>query len=57
MELFFLMYVTILFPPDLLGAFFLVPPHEEIVMLRFGKYIRTIRKPGINWIHPLGREL
>lgn len=51
------MYVTILFPPDLLGAFFLVPPHEEIVMLRFGKYIRTIRKPGINWIHPLGREL
>lgn len=57
MGLLLVIFVSIIFPPVLLGGFFIVPPRQEIVVLRFGKYTKTITKPGINWIHPTGREL
>lgn len=49
--------VTVVFPPILLLGFFVVNPREELVVLRFGKYVRTITEPGIRWSHPVGREL
>lgn len=57
MELFLVLLVTILFPPVLLFGFFVVNPREEIVVLRFGKYVTTLKTQGIRWIHPVGRTL
>lgn len=57
MELFLVVLFSILFPPLLLGGFFIVHPREEIVVLRFGKYVTTLRTQGIRWIHPIGRTL
>jgi regulator of protease activity HflC (stomatin/prohibitin superfamily) len=57
MELFLVVLFTILFPPILLFGFFVVNPREEIVVLRFGKYVATLRSQGIRWIHPVGRSL
>ncbi|MDA1231590.1 MAG: SPFH domain-containing protein [Planctomycetota bacterium] len=41
----------------LLFGFVIVNPREEIVVLRFGKFVTTLRKQGICWIHPVGRNL
>ena len=41
----------------LLFGFIIVNPREEIVVLRFGKFVTTLRKQGICWIHPVGRAL
>jgi len=57
MELFLVLLVTIVFPPILLFGFFVVNPREEIVVLRFGKYVTTLKTQGIRWIHPVGRTL
>lgn len=57
MELSLVVLVTILFPPILLFGFFVVNPREEIVVLRFGKYVTTLTSQGIRWIHPVGRSL
>jgi regulator of protease activity HflC (stomatin/prohibitin superfamily) len=57
MELFLVVLFTLIFPPILLFGFFVVQPREEIVVLRFGKYVVTLRTPGIRWIHPVGRTL
>ena len=57
MEMFLVLLVTILFPPVLLFGFFVVNPREEIVVLRFGKYVTTLKTQGIRWIHPVGRAL
>ncbi len=57
MELFLVLLFTILFPPILLFGFFIVSPREEIVALRFGKYVTTFKTQGIRWIHPVGRSL
>lgn len=57
MELFLVLLVTIIFPPILLFGFFVVNPREEIVVLRFGKFVTTIKSQGIRWIHPVGRVL
>ncbi len=57
MEMFLVVLVSILFPPILLAGFFVVNPREEIVVLRFGKYVTTLRTQGIRWIHPVGRKL
>jgi regulator of protease activity HflC (stomatin/prohibitin superfamily) len=57
MELFLVILVSIVFPPILLLGFFVVNPREEIVVLRFGKYVTTLRSQGIRWIHPVGRTL
>ncbi|MDP6361259.1 MAG: SPFH domain-containing protein [Planctomycetota bacterium] len=57
MELFLVVFVTIIFPPILLWGFFVVNPREEMVILRFGKYVTTLKTQGIRWIHPVGRSL
>ncbi len=57
MEFALVVIVTIIFPPILLFGFFVVNPREEMVVLRFGKYIGTLRSEGIRWIHPVGRSL
>ncbi|MHB8969809.1 MAG: SPFH domain-containing protein [Pirellulaceae bacterium] len=57
MELLLVIIVSIVFPPILLAGFFIVNPREEIVVLRFGKYVTTLRTQGIRWIHPVGRRL
>ncbi len=49
--------LTILCPPLLLFGFFVVNPREEVVVLRFGKYVTTLKNQGICWIHPVGRRL
>jgi regulator of protease activity HflC (stomatin/prohibitin superfamily) len=46
-----------IFPPILLFGFFVVNPREEMVILRFGKYVTTLKTQGIRWIHPVGRSL
>jgi regulator of protease activity HflC (stomatin/prohibitin superfamily) len=46
-----------LFPPLLLFGFFIVNPREEVVVLRFGKFVTTLKRQGICWIHPVGRAL
>lgn len=57
MEIFLIVTVTILFPPILLFGFYIVHPREEVVVLSFGKYVTTHKKQGINWMHPVGRDL
>ncbi len=57
MELFLVVLVTVFFPPILLFGFFVVNPREEIVVLRFGKFVTTLTSQGIRWIHPVGRAL
>ncbi len=57
MELFLVLLFTIIFPPILLCGFFVVNPRQEIVVLRFGKYVTTLKTQGIRWIHPVGRAL
>jgi regulator of protease activity HflC (stomatin/prohibitin superfamily) len=57
MEFLLVIAVTIMFPPILFFGFFVVNPREEIVVLRFGKYVGTIAEQGIRWIHPVGRSL
>jgi Membrane protease subunits, stomatin/prohibitin homologs len=57
MELFLVVLVSILCPPVLLWGFFVVNPREEIVVVRFGKYVTTLKSQGICWIHPVGRRL
>lgn len=49
--------VSIIFPPILLGGFFIVNPNEEVVLISFGEYLHTFKREGINWAHPLGRIL
>jgi regulator of protease activity HflC (stomatin/prohibitin superfamily) len=41
----------------LLFGFIVVNPREEIVVLRFGKFVTVLKKQGICWIHPVGRTL
>lgn len=57
MELGLVLLFSILFPPILLFGFFIVNPREEIVVLRFGKFVTTLKSQGIRWIHPIGRAL
>jgi len=57
MGLFLIVLVTIFFPPILLFGFYIVNPREEVVVLSFGKYVTTHTRAGINWMHPVGRQL
>jgi regulator of protease activity HflC (stomatin/prohibitin superfamily) len=57
LELFLVIFLSIFFFPILLFGFFVVNPREEIVVLRFGKYVTTLKAQGIRWIHPVGRSL
>jgi len=56
-EFWIVVIVSILFPPILLAGFIILGPRHEIVVLRFGKYVKTLKKQGICWIHPVGRQL
>ena len=47
MELFLVVLVTTIFPPILIFGFFVVNPRQEIVVLRFGKYVTTLKTQGI----------
>jgi regulator of protease activity HflC (stomatin/prohibitin superfamily) len=57
LEMLLVVVLTIVFPPLLLFGFFIVNPREEVVVLRFGKYVTTLKRQGICWIHPVGRAL
>ncbi|MFO0918560.1 MAG: SPFH domain-containing protein [Planctomycetaceae bacterium] len=57
LEILLIVVFSILFPPILLFGFFIINPREEIVVLRFGKYVSTLKTQGIRWIHPVGRWL
>ena len=57
MEFWLVLLVSCLFPPVLLFGFIVVNPREEIVVLRFGKFVAILRNQGIRWIHPVGRAL
>ncbi len=55
---FFLIFIgTIIFPPILFFGFYIVRPREEAVILSFGKYVGVDKRSGINWRHPIGREI
>ncbi len=41
----------------LLIGLFVVHPREEVVILRFGKYKKTVKTAGIRWANPIGRKL
>ena len=43
MELYLVVFFTLVFPPILLFGFFVVQSREEIVVLRFGKYVATLK--------------
>lgn len=57
MEFWLVVLVTVFFPPILLFGFFIVNPREEMVVLRFGKYVGTVQHEGIRWVHSVGRRL
>lgn len=57
LELILVVGLTICFPPILLFGFFVVNPREEVVVVRFGKYLTTLKTQGIRWSHPVGRKL
>lgn len=40
-----------------LGGFFILQPRTQVVVLRFGRYTKTIVDEGIHWIFPFGRRL
>lgn len=57
MEFFLVAISTILFPPILFFGFFVVHPRQEVVVLRFGKFVTILKTEGIRWTHPIGRTL
>lgn len=58
LEMFLVVFVTVItFGFVLLFGFIVVNPREELVVLRFGKFVTTLRKQGICWIHPVGRAV
>jgi len=57
MGVFLILLCTIFFPPILLFGFYIVHPREEVVVLSFGRYVTTHTRAGINWMHPVGRQL
>lgn len=40
-----------------LAGLVIISPREEVVVLTFGKYIKTVPSEGLHWIQPIGREL
>ena len=55
LETMLVVVVTCLFPPILLFGFFIVNPREEVVVLRFGKYVTTLKNQGMKGIQALIR--
>ncbi len=40
-----------------LSGLLIVKPREEIVILQFGKYVKTLPSEGLHWVQPIGREV
>jgi regulator of protease activity HflC (stomatin/prohibitin superfamily) len=40
-----------------LASMVIVSPREEVIVLNFGKYEKTIAQEGLHWAQPIGREL
>ena len=40
----------------LFGGFFIVNPNEGIVLQLFGKYVGSVRKPGLQWANPFYKK-
>ncbi len=57
LEMMLVVAISCLFPPILLFGFTIVNPREEVVVLRFGKFVTILKQQGICWIHPVGRAL
>ncbi len=57
LEMMLVVAISCIFPPILLFGFTIVNPREEIVVLRFGKFVTILKQQGICWIHPVGRSL
>ncbi|MCP4785918.1 MAG: SPFH domain-containing protein [Fuerstiella sp.] len=57
LEMMLVVVISCIFPPILLFGFTIVNPREEIVVLRFGKFVTILKQQGICWIHPVGRAL
>lgn len=41
----------------IIGGFFVVQPRTQVVVLRWGKLVRTITDEGISYVFPMGRKL
>lgn len=41
----------------IIGGFFVVQPRTQVVVLRWGKHVRTITDEGISYVFPMGRKL
>ena len=57
LEMMLVVALSCLFPPIPLFGFIIVNPREEVVVLRFGKFVTILKQQGICWIHPVGRAL
>ncbi len=57
LEMMLVVAISCIFPPILLFGFIIVNPRQEVVVLRFGKFVTTLKQQGICWIHPVGRAL
>ena len=40
-----------------LGGFIIVQPRTQVVVLRWGHYVKTLQEEGINYVFPLGRQI
>jgi len=46
----------VFFPITLLGSWIVVSPQEEVVLLRWGRFSRLMREPGLSWVTLWGRR-
>jgi len=47
---------VVFFPITLLGSWIVVSPQEEVVLLRWGRFSRLMREPGLSWVTLWGRK-
>ena len=46
----------VFFPITLLGSWIVDSPQEEVVLLRWGRFSRLMREPGLSWVTLWGRR-
>jgi regulator of protease activity HflC (stomatin/prohibitin superfamily) len=57
MEIILTTVLSILFfPVTLLASWIVVSPQEEVVLLRWGKFSKLVREPGMSWVNVWGRR-
>jgi len=44
------------FPVTLLASWLVVSPQQEVVLLRWGKFSKLVRDPGLSWVNVWGRK-